>query len=57
MVMPTVSQLGAAPTAHPPPLPRTCGHSRHVATCPVCQRPARTRSQRSEKATTGIEPV
>jgi hypothetical protein len=31
----TVRQLTGAPGAHPA---KACGHSRHVGTCPACQR-------------------
>jgi hypothetical protein len=43
MIMPIVTQLGGDPTAHP--LGKSCGHTRHVGPCPVCQRAARMRSQ------------
>jgi hypothetical protein len=43
MVIPIVRPLGDEPTAHP--LRASCGHARHVGTCPVCQRVARVRAQ------------
>jgi hypothetical protein len=43
MISPTVTPLGSEPTAHP--LHPHCGHTRHVGTCPTCQRVARRRSE------------
>jgi hypothetical protein len=43
MIIPTVTPLGSEPTAHPPHA--DCGHTRHVGTCPTCQRVAQRRSE------------
>jgi hypothetical protein len=43
MIIPTVTPLGSDPTAHPQRA--HCGHTRHVGTCPVCQRAAQRRSE------------
>jgi hypothetical protein len=43
MVIPTVTPLGGEPTAHPQHA--HCGHTRHVGTCPSCQRAAQRRSE------------
>jgi hypothetical protein len=43
MIVPIVTPLGSDPTAHPQPA--DCGHTRHVGTCPGCQRAAQRRSE------------
>jgi hypothetical protein len=43
MIIPTVTPLGSDPIAHPQH--EHCGHTRHVGTCPVCQRAAQRRSE------------
>ena len=43
MIIPKVTPLGSAPSARPQH--EHCGHTRHVGTCPVCQRAARRRSE------------
>ena len=43
MIIPKVTPLGSAPSARPQH--EHCGHTRHVGTCPVCQRAAQRRSE------------
>jgi hypothetical protein len=43
MIIPTVTPLDSEPTAHR--LHAHCGHTRHVGTCPACQRAAQRRSE------------
>jgi len=43
MNIPTVTPLGSDPTVRPQH--KHCGHTRHVGTCPVCQRAAQRRSE------------
>jgi hypothetical protein len=39
MVTPKIDQVGTLPTAHGTSIPEaSCGHRRHVGTCPACQR-------------------
>jgi hypothetical protein len=63
MIIPTLTPLGSDPTAHAQH--EHCGHTRHVGTCPVCQRAAQRRSEaqlaaavaaRETWATTGLLP-
>jgi hypothetical protein len=43
MIIPPVTPMGGEPTADP--LHPHCGHTRHVGTCPMCQRVAQRRSE------------
>ena len=43
MVIPTVTPLGSESTAHPERA--QCDHTRHMGTCPACQRAAKKRSE------------
>jgi hypothetical protein len=43
MIIPSVTPLGREATAHPQRA--QCAHSRHVGTCPACQRAAQRRSE------------
>ena len=42
-IIPTLTPLGSGRIA--PPLHAHCGHTRHVGTCPTCQRIAQRRSE------------
>jgi hypothetical protein len=50
MIIPIVTQLGSDPTARSQPA--HCGHTRHVGSCPACQRAAQRRSEAQLAAAT-----
>jgi hypothetical protein len=50
MIIPILTPLGRDPTARPQRA--DCGHTRHVGTCPACQRAAQRRSEAQLAAAT-----